>query len=248
MTAADLFPSPPPAAVARQTLRRIIAERPGAYRIINTLRGDTAGMATRNTDLVIEGYPRCGNSFAEAALELVRPDLKLGHHRHAPAQLLFAAKEGLPAVMLMRDPLDAVVSVLARRPGSTSPIQAFKDYESFYSAVEPVAHQVLVSDFDVTTAQISRLLEAIEDRFSLGLDLELVRTATFPDLVMAQVNAISAARKAGERVNYGIHLSDEERAARRARQAELRSAIEERFPGAVTSARAVYDRVRRFSL
>lgn len=223
----DNEPKAPSAlALMRQRIRRAVARRPALYRLTNTVRRNTLGLVAHGTDIVIEGYPRCGNSFAEAALTLCKPGLKLGHHRHASAQLLAGVQWHLPSVMLVRDPLDAVSSVLLRRPGSTTPREALRDYTSFYATLLPVIDELLVSDFRTTVQHVERLLTTIERRFVLGLDLEVATQDGFRDRAMALVNTISEARKGGAKVNYGVHLSEAERSARRDALARIRKQTE----------------------
>jgi len=79
-------------------------------------RGHRARAVDRATELVIEGFARSGNTFAVAAFSLAQPrPVRLAHHLHAPAQVLLAARMGIPCIVLVRDPVDAVASRLIRR-------------------------------------------------------------------------------------------------------------------------------------
>src|SRR5579885_65924 len=70
-------------------------------------------LVDENTDVVIEGYMRCGNYFAVYAFEHAQPGrVRIAHHFHAPAQLMVAARLGVPSILLLRHPRDAVLSAL----------------------------------------------------------------------------------------------------------------------------------------
>ena len=69
------------------------------------------------TEIVIEGFPRSANSFAVNAFVLAqgRP-VHVAHHVHAAAQVLAAGRAGVPAILLIREPTDAIVSYLLWQP------------------------------------------------------------------------------------------------------------------------------------
>jgi hypothetical protein len=57
---------------------------------------------SRTTQLVIEGYPRLGNTFAVVAfLQAQKEDVRIAHHLHAPAQVIRAARWRIPTIVLI---------------------------------------------------------------------------------------------------------------------------------------------------
>ena len=64
----------------------------------------------KGTDIVIEGYPRSANTFAYEAFKRSNPGLRVAHHVHSVAQVLEAERLGVPCIVLVRDPRDAVPS------------------------------------------------------------------------------------------------------------------------------------------
>jgi hypothetical protein len=89
------------------------------------------------TELVIDGYTRCATTFAVYAFQLAqeRP-VRVAHHLHAPAQLIVAAKMGIPVLALIREPREAILSQLIREPG-ISLRGALVAYARFYSSLMP---------------------------------------------------------------------------------------------------------------
>ena len=91
------------------------------------------------TELVIEGYMRSANTFAVYAFQSAqRRPVALAHHLHAPAQLIRAARRGVPALVLIRDPEDTILSQVQWEP-DISMRAALMTYVRFYRALEPYA-------------------------------------------------------------------------------------------------------------
>lgn len=68
----------------------------------------------RESELVIEGFPRSGNSFALSAFKQANPKLQqIATHVHAPSQVEVAVGYGIPCLVLLRNPDDAVHSLIA---------------------------------------------------------------------------------------------------------------------------------------
>ena len=89
----------------------------------------------RNTQLVIEGFPRSANTFAVGAFRKTQPiKLQIAHHMHVPAQILRAVHWKIPTIVLIRNPKDAVVS-LVMYDRQISINQALQCYVSFYKAI-----------------------------------------------------------------------------------------------------------------
>src|SRR5205814_3293356 len=93
---------------ARWEVRTFLGRYPAIALPLLRARGGDGFLAPirDETEVVIEGFPRSGNTFAVAAFHYAqRPrDVKIAHHAHVPAQLLSAVRLGLPAVVLVRDP------------------------------------------------------------------------------------------------------------------------------------------------
>jgi hypothetical protein len=66
------------------------------------------------TDIVIEGFPASANTFAVAAFRLAQEPryMRIAHHTHVPAQVIEATRLGVPAILLIREPMQAVLSVM----------------------------------------------------------------------------------------------------------------------------------------
>ncbi|MEM9164920.1 MAG: hypothetical protein AAGC54_17860, partial [Cyanobacteria bacterium P01_F01_bin.4] len=137
-------------------------------------------------DICIEGFPRSANSFFARAFRLYNPTAKAAHHMHAPMQVIKATEYGLPCAVLIRNPIDAIASVLVvDRTLSTR--FAIQSYINFYERVWPVRDKVIVSDFKDTTTCPHRTIERINQRYGTSFQMEPI-TAEVQESIFRQRN------------------------------------------------------------
>jgi hypothetical protein len=90
----------------------------------------------RDTQIVIEGFARYANTFAVTAFLQAQPyTVKIAHHMHAPAQIIRAVEWQIPTLVLLRNPEEAVLSLVALFPTKYSILQGLSYYVSFYSSI-----------------------------------------------------------------------------------------------------------------
>lgn len=117
-------------------------------------------------DVVIEGYPRSGNTFAVVAFEYAqkRP-VRMAHHHHSAAQVLEAVRLRLPTIVLLRCPIDAAASLLVRHP-DMSPRLAVRWYIEFYKPLVAVRDHFVTAAFETVVTEYGSVIEKVNDRFS----------------------------------------------------------------------------------
>lgn len=163
----------------RYRLTTFASTRPSLYYGIRRMTNRYDDLCVNDqTELVIEGFPRSANSTTvHKFMERQRRQIQIAHHKHHAVQLLRAVERGLPAMMLVRDPLDAVVSLLAlqaesfqrtgiapRRPVHAQ--DALHGWVKFYSAMLPHCDKIVVAPFDVVTRDISQFIRQLNERFA----------------------------------------------------------------------------------
>lgn len=128
--------------------------------------GTTGVWITRETEFVIEGYPRSGNTFATAAFGLAKkgPHPFVGHHTHSPAQVLTAVRRGIPALVLIRRPEDAVLSWVIMQP-RRSVGSAIREWIAFYAPILKHRNQVEIATFDDVTTDFGAVTRRVNQRF-----------------------------------------------------------------------------------
>ena len=119
----------------------------------------------RETELVIEGFQRSGNTFAVFAFESAQErEVKTAHHLHAAAQIVAAAGMGIPTLVLIRDPQEAVLSQMVREQGVGAG-QALANWIRFYERVLRYRDRVIIAGFDQVTSDFGRVIRAVNERF-----------------------------------------------------------------------------------
>ncbi len=122
-------------------------------------------LAGRNTALVIEGFPRSGNTFASAAFMVANGrDVPLGRHLHGAPHLLRAARLGVPAIALIRDPRDAVLSYVIRRPHLTV-ADALVEYVDFYRTAWKAKESFVIGRFTQVIEDFGSVIDEVNERF-----------------------------------------------------------------------------------
>jgi hypothetical protein len=117
------------------------------------------------TEVVIDGYTRCASTFAVYAFQLAqeRP-VRMAHHLHAPAQLIAAAKAGLPTIVVIRDPEGAILSQVVREPGVALQ-DALWAYTRFYARLQPYRSAYVVADSTEVTTDFASVVRRLNARF-----------------------------------------------------------------------------------
>lgn len=119
----------------------------------------------RNTQLVIEGFPRSANTFAIAAFNQVQPTkLRIAHHMHVPAQIIRAVNWKIPTIILIRNPKDAVLSLVMYDSRISIP-QALKCYVSFYKTIYVYRAKYVIASFEEVINNYSSTIEKTNHKF-----------------------------------------------------------------------------------
>ncbi|MGH2596515.1 MAG: hypothetical protein ACRDH7_11200 [Actinomycetota bacterium] len=118
-----------------------------------------------DTELVIEGFQRSGNTFAAVAFEMAQQRrVKTAHHMHAAAQIVAAARMGIPTLVLIRDPEACVLSQMVREPGIAAG-QALANWVRFYEHVIPCRDRVVMAGFEQVTTDFGAVIREVNERF-----------------------------------------------------------------------------------
>jgi hypothetical protein len=126
---------------------------------------------TRDTALVIEGFPRSGNSFATTAFGLtVGPDVPRSSNTHLPAQVRIAVDYNVPTLVLIRRCADAAASLCVAAP-YLRPINAVREWLRFYRAVQPLQSEFVLATFDEVTTDFGAVMARVNMRFGTTFPL-----------------------------------------------------------------------------
>jgi hypothetical protein len=154
------------------SLRDTVLDHPDIFRWVGTRRADPRRIrraTSRSTDLVIDGYPRSANTFATFAFFLAqgadaRERLEVANHWHRPSQFLLAARWGVPALLVIRQPKAAVISAMIYRDTHDADY-LLRRYIRFHERVMPVRSAILVADFAEVTTDFGRTIERVNEHY-----------------------------------------------------------------------------------
>ncbi len=150
----------------RAKTRTYLSVRPALYLPLVKIRHwfTRERIVNADTDIVIEGFPRSANTFAVFAFRFAQPQpVKIAHHLHAAVQVLGAIHYGIPAIVLIRHPKDAITSLTLRNP-ETSISTAFDDYFVFYRALLGKSGFV-VAKFEDVVSDFGAVISRVNERF-----------------------------------------------------------------------------------
>lgn len=135
------------------------------------------------TDITIEGFPRCANSFAVQAFRSandVNEPLRIATHLHSTANVVQSIRLKIPTVVLIRNPRNALVSWLSlaiqlNKISETSRTDHnqlrrmtywTKRYASFYERLMSYRPAMVCLDFNEVVTDYGACIERINQRFS----------------------------------------------------------------------------------
>ena len=131
-------------------------------------RGEAVG---RETDIVIESFPRCASSFAVAAFRLAQEPraTRIANHTHMPAQVLWAVRRGIPAIVLIRDPEGAVLSHAIHSP-ALSVEDSLRGFVRFYEPLLAVRDRIIVGTFEEVTREFGAVVDRVNERYGTSFE------------------------------------------------------------------------------
>jgi hypothetical protein len=138
------------------------------------------------TEIVLDGYHRSANSFAKTQFQLANPGVRVSSHMHNPNAIIIAQRRRIPAVVLIRDPYDAVPSLMQFMVG-VSPTNAIRMWTRYYSVAEPYLGEVVVVDFDEAIAGFGGAVRRCNDRWGTDF-VEPPASAGFQGSVRAKIS------------------------------------------------------------
>lgn len=150
----------------RWTVRSRLAEHPGYLRVARQRHGEA--VVSEATELVIDGFTRSASTFAVVAFQLAQPrPVRVGHHLHAPGQVIRAAQLGVPVLLTVRPPEDTVLSLVVREPYVTIS-QGLRAYARFHERLLGCRDAMVVADFPEVTEHLDRAIARVNVRFGTG--------------------------------------------------------------------------------
>lgn len=232
----------------RRHVRIFVSTHPLLYMLYARL-GGLRFQLNRHTDVLVDSYPRSANSFFEAAFSRAHGGgISVAHHSHAAGQVLSGVKRGLPAVVLLRSPRDAIASFFEMNGGDYSIELCTREYVAFYTALLPVLSEIIVVETETLEERFFDLMQLLRREYNLKLDAYELTSSVRAEL-MRDVDETGRKRNGFKAERYSESLSNEEKKIRRDRLDRIIELIEApenetRF----AQAQEVYEKFRRHAV
>jgi hypothetical protein len=169
----------------------VAREQPQLFYALARRRGFAANqLVGPSTQLVIEGFPRSANSYAVIGFQLAQPAwLPVAHHTHAPAQVIRAAEHGIPLLVPIRHPRDAIASLLIRDRRYSVDL-AVEAYASFHETVLPYRSAMVLTRFEDVTRDLGGVIRQVNQRFGTSFGLPPSADAEFRQACFRMIEEI----------------------------------------------------------
>ena len=153
----------------RRKFRSYISKYPKIYiPLARHVRKRGNNILSKSTEMVVEGFPRSGNSFVEAALIFSQKrELVLGHHTHTAAHVILAVKQSVPCLVLIRAPREAARSLIMLAPDTIDAKMALREYITFYETIEPFRYGFVIGEFNILTKSFGAIIEELNTKFEM---------------------------------------------------------------------------------
>ena len=128
---------------------------------------------TTQSELVIEGYPRSANSYLYHAIKRNNTCIKISSHLHTPLQIKKAINYNIPHITLIREPKDAILSLLVANPNLNIEY-AVNSYINFYESLLTIVEKLNIIEFNDLinkTNEILIFIDSLVDR-KLNINIE----------------------------------------------------------------------------
>ncbi|WP_110767990.1 hypothetical protein [Pelagimonas varians] len=126
-----------------------------------------------DTDIVIEGFPRSGNTFTIDMLSILQEGsdkrLKIAHHTHVIENILIGRKLDRPIIALIRRPEDAILSYTIFS-GKSVEFSAQR-YFNFYNAILHMDPVPTIVDFSTVVGDFNKVVELVNTATGASIPL-----------------------------------------------------------------------------
>ena len=120
----------------------------------------------KHPDIIIEGFGGSANSFlVHAFVSAQEKDVKVIHHLHVPYPILAGIQGNIPTIVIIRNPVDAVASLMSRN-FYPSVKYAFIHYIRFYRDILKVKDHIVIAEFNDIISNYCSVIENLNQKYN----------------------------------------------------------------------------------
>lgn len=140
------------------------------YLLNGIIPGRANKLHQRNYDLCLDGFQRSGNGYFYHYFSRWNNDKRISVHLHASANVIRAVNLEKPTIVLIRQPADAIASLLVWDPNLSEDL-ALKSYIKFYKTLIPYRHKFALGVFSELVSNPDSVIKLINEKFNLDFKL-----------------------------------------------------------------------------
>jgi len=157
----------------RFNIGRIVGNSDLLFPLLYLSKSRKNGIIRKDSDICIEGFQRSGNTFFHFSFMRLNRQANIAHHLHASAQVIKAIQQGTPTIVLIRNPLEAVASLMVKDLNLTVE-SGLKSYMDFYKNLMPHRSKFVVGKFEEVIDQPGLLVKQINEQFKQEFQYEIL--------------------------------------------------------------------------
>jgi hypothetical protein len=156
--------------VCRLGLQTQFGRSPFLYQLMHRLRSAprSDNLVGPDSELCIEAPSGSGNSFFVRGFQMINPDVRLAHHHHVAAQIKRGVALGVPTAVILRNPIDCVVSRSYGAPWMVGAV--FAQWIRFFTTAEALAPSLELLTFESVTGDPGEAVQRINRRFGRSFE------------------------------------------------------------------------------
>ena len=159
----------------KSKIRQLIRSKPNIYKIFLYFKnGYSYKLPNKSTDLHLTGYQRSGNTFAAEIIANIFPNHTIVTHFHSIASIKSAFKHDVPVIVLIRNPLDSVLSSIVKRVDgqgeniNTAIAYDLDEYYYYYSYVLNHSDKIKIFHFTQLKDNPGNLIRLVAEQDELS--------------------------------------------------------------------------------
>lgn len=198
----------------------------------------------RGDDALIDGFPRSANTFAwEAFLKSQTVPMKVGNHFHSPAQFMLARKYGVPAMLVLREPIAATSSLVVFEERSYNPLSTLQYYVNFHRPLLKIKDAFAVAPFEEVTTDFGKSIDRMNAKFNANFN-SFIHTEESANEIFSAMEERLKAREAKKGVNLELRRNYPHALKEQRRQEVIASFADPALNTIKAEAQRVYEELR----
>jgi hypothetical protein len=136
------------------------------FRYLQKINLSTEKYTNSSTDITVDGFQRSANTFAYVGFSILNRDIKIAHHSHVSSQIIFSVKNNIPVLLLIRDPIDSIVSFYIFLNEEVPFKTIINSWKNFYLPLIAHKKKIYVSDFDDTINNFEETIDNVNSFYN----------------------------------------------------------------------------------